>query len=64
MNPQFLQSLFNHINSLIYMHEKVSGLAIRQQTQSHAGDTVPPAVKCKMEQLPKTLAHGWCVGAC
>lgn len=38
------------------MHEKVSGLVIRQQTQSHAGDAVPPAVKCRMEQLPKNIS--------
>lgn len=34
-NTQFLQSQFNHIDSVIYIHEKASGLVMRQGTLGH-----------------------------
>lgn len=57
INPQILQSQFNHINSLIYTNKKASGLVIRQWTLGPVGDTVPPMVSQRME--PPEDVHAW-----
>lgn len=61
INPQLLQSQFNNINSLIFIHEEERGPVISQQTMGWVAGTVPPVVQCRIHS-PNTFMLGVSIG--